>query len=705
MGLSFEVAARDGGTRARRGAFTTRHGRVETPAFMPVGTRASVTGLTPEDVAGLGAQIILGNTYHLLLRPGPELVAHHGGLHGFMRWPGPILTDSGGFQIFSLAHDRTLTEEGARFRSYVDSRVHLLSPERSVAVQTALGSDVMMALDVCLPSTVEPDLIRQAMDRTHRWALRSLAARTDPEQALFAIVQGGLDLALRAESARFLTAHPFDGFAIGGVAVGDTRAERTEVVARAAELLPDARPRYLMGVGTPPDVLEAIAHGVDMFDCVLPTTLAWQGTAFTSTGRVRLTRSEHRTSHAPLDAACPCDTCRRYTRAYLHHLVKCREPLGPRLLSVHNLRHYLDLMRDARGAIEGGRYGAFARERLAEIDRHEHDAARRPPGRRRMPASPISTAAGASRLCSPPASSRRFTTFKSGVEPPDTPQTATPTADADPPSRPALRFSIVTTSLGVPAVLDTASGEVMHPIIGPAVESERLYVAQSRLRERLSGAGPRIVLLDVGLGAGSNALAALRAAETAPAGGRGLEIVSFEQDLGALALAASDAGAGRLGLEDPARDAARDLLARGRHESARVLWRLVLGDVLETLPQEDVRAELVFWDPFSPRANPALWTCAAFSAARARCTERAALYTYSTATATRAALLLAGFFVGAGDPSGPKEQTTAAATDPSLLARPLDGRWMARLERSSAPFPSDAPPDALARVRAHPQFR
>jgi queuine tRNA-ribosyltransferase len=683
MPFAFQELHRDAGTRARRGTFTTAHGAVATPAFMPVGTRASVTGLTPDDVRALGADIVLGNTYHLMLRPGPELFRRVGGIHRFMAWDGPVLTDSGGFQIFSLSRDRTIDEEGARFRSYVDGRPHVLSPERSIEVQTAIGSDVMMVLDVCLPSTAEPDAIREAMARTHRWALRSLAARTNPEQALFAIVQGGLDGALRAESARFLTQHPFDGFAIGGLAVGDTRAERADVVAGTAELLPSERPRYLMGVGTPPDLLEAIGHGVDMFDCVLPTTMAWQGTAFTSTGRVRLTRSEHLLSDAPLDDACPCLTCRTWSRAYLHHLFKCREPLGPRLLSLHNLRHFLDLMRDARAAIEADRYGAFARAKLEAFDRHEHDPAKRPPGRRaaavlaRPEPTSISTSASTS--------------------------TATAAAAGDCLPHDG-RFEIVLTSLGVPAVRDALVGEVMHPVIGPAVESERLYVAQSRLRERLAEAGPPLVLFDVGLGAGSNALAALACAASAGAGGRRLEIVSFERDTGALALAVSAAGAAQLGLDEAALAAARALLAHGRFESPRVTWRLVPGDVRETLPREPARAELVFWDPFSPKANPALWTLAAFSALRARCAPRAAVYTYSTATATRAALLLAGFFVGVGDPSGPKHETTAAATDPSLLARPLDARWLERLGRSSAPFPADAPLDALARARAHPQF-
>ena len=663
MPFAFRTGARDPDTRARRGALTTAPGQVETPAFMPVGTRATVTGLTPEDLRAAGAEMILANTYHLLLRPGPDLFRRTGGIHGFMRWDRPVLTDSGGFQIFSLPGDRTISEEGARFRSYVDQRPHLLSPERSIEVQTAIGADVMMALDICLPSTAAPAEVRAAMDRTHRWAIRSLAARTDPAQALFAIVQGGLVPAWREESARFLAQHPFDGFAIGGLAVGDTRAERAEIVAGTAELLPENKPRYLMGVGTPPDLVEAIGRGVDLFDCVIPTTLAWQGTAFTSQGRVRLTRSEHRVADGPLDGACGCSTCRTFSRSYLHHLVKCREPLGPRLLSIHNVHHYLALMRDARRAIDEGRYARFATETLAAIDRHEHDPSRRPPGRRATP---------------------------------------TPTPTSTPTS---ARYEIVLTSLGVPAVRDTVLGEVMHPIIGPAVEAERLYVAQSRLRERLEAPGSRLVLFDVGLGAGANALAALAAAASLPPGGRGLEIVSFETDPAALALAASPDGAARLGLSTTAREAARELLARGRHESGRILWRLVAGDVRETLSSERSRADVVFWDPFSPRANPELWTVAVFAALRARCGEPAAVYTYSTATSTRSALLLAGFSVGAGDASGPKEETTAAATDPSLLARPLDGRWLARLARSSAPFPPDAPADALARIRAHPQFR
>jgi len=378
MPFGFSPGARDPGSRARRGTLLTRRGTVETPVFMPVGTRATVTGIEPGVLVELGAPIVLANTYHLLLRPGAELFRRVGGIHAFMGWSGPVLTDSGGYQIFSLPAERTITEEGARFASYIDGRIHMLSPEGSIAMQTAIGSDIMMVLDECVDATSDVAAVRAAMERTHRWALRSLAARSDPTQALFAIVQGGLVRALRQQSAAFLTEHPFDGFAIGGLAVGDTRAEREDMTGFAVDLLPADRPRYLMGVGTPPDLLVAIGCGVDMFDCVIPTQLAWQGTAFTSTGRVRITRGVYRDADETLDGACACSTCRGYSRAYLHHLMKCSEPLGPRLLTIHNLHHYLTLMREARDAIDAGVYAAFARRRLAELDRHAHAPAHAP---------------------------------------------------------------------------------------------------------------------------------------------------------------------------------------------------------------------------------------------------------------------------------------------------------------------------------------
>ena len=334
-----------------------------------------------------------------------------------MGWDGPILTDSGGFQIFSLPADRTITEEGARFKSYIDCRYHLLTPETSIAMQEAIGSDVMMVLDVCVPSTAGEAEVRAAMERTHRWALRSLAARTrTASRRSSPSCRAASRPRCGPSRPRFLTQHPFDGFAIGGLAVGDTRASASTWWAPRPGCCRREKPRYLMGVGTPPDLLEAIAHGVDMFDCIIPTTLAWQGTAFTGTGRVRLTRAEHRLSDAPLDPACGCPTCRRHPRGYLHHLMKCKEPLGPRLLSVHNLHHYLELMRAARAAIEAGRYGPFLRETMA---RHRPARARRgaaarpgaaPRRRRRPPPRPSPPPACASRSWPPRAARRRCAT-------------------------------------------------------------------------------------------------------------------------------------------------------------------------------------------------------------------------------------------------------------------------------------------------------
>ena len=370
--LPFAIDALDPGSRARRGLLTTAHGAIPTPAFMPVGTRASVTGMTARDLDDLEPDVILANTYHLMLRPGDAALRTLGGIHRLMNIAKPVLTDSGGYQIFSLGGAVTVAEEGARFQSYVDHRYELLTPERAIAMQEAIGSDIMMVLDHCVPSTADEARVADAVARTRRWALRSLAARQDERQGLFAIVQGGVVPALRERSAGELCGHPFDGFAIGGLAVGEERSRREEVTASTVNLLPRDRPRYLMGVGTPADILIAVGLGVDMFDCILPTTLTWQGVAFTSTGRVRVTRSAYRLDESTLDAACTCMTCRRHSRAYLHHLIKSREPVGPRLLAIHNLTHYLELMRAARQAITEGRYAEFARAKLSDIDRHEH---------------------------------------------------------------------------------------------------------------------------------------------------------------------------------------------------------------------------------------------------------------------------------------------------------------------------------------------
>jgi len=329
---------------------------------MPVGTFGAVRTLDLADLQSLNPDIILGNTYHLMLRPGVEVFNHFGGIHGFIGWEKPVLTDSGGYQIFCLPHHRTITEEGARFRSYHDGRFFMLSPEKSIEVQTAIGSDIMMVLDQCIESTADINATRKAMEITHRWALRSLEARSDATQALFAIVQGGVDEALRYESVDFLTQHPFDGFAIGGLAVGETKREREDFTELVAARLPQNKPRYLMGVGTPIDLLEAVRRGVDMFDCVIPTMYAERGKVFTSQGKKNVLPVANRLSDQPLDPECECSTCRQYSLGYLNHLSKCEEPTGWRLLALHNQHYYQHLMRQIRNAIETDSFESLYRD-------------------------------------------------------------------------------------------------------------------------------------------------------------------------------------------------------------------------------------------------------------------------------------------------------------------------------------------------------
>jgi queuine tRNA-ribosyltransferase len=373
MAFSFRLIATDGA--ARCGEIITPHGSVRTPAFMPVGTQATVKGLEPETVRATGADILLGNTYHLMLRPGAERVAALGGLHTFMRWPHAVLTDSGGFQVMSLATLRKIEERCVIFRSHLDGATFELSPERAVEIQSLLGADISMQLDECIRLPAERAEIDRAMQLSLRWAERSrraFEARPAEGRALFGIVQGGDDPTLRIESARKLVDIGFEGYAIGGLAVGESAEVMRATIDVTVPAMPADRPRYLMGVGTPPDLLHAMLAGVDMFDCVLPTHLAWQGTAFTSTGRVKVTRGSCASADVPLDAACGCRTCQHFSRAYLNHLFKCSEPLGPRLLSLHNLHHYYSLMRESRAAILAGTFAEYARHKLAAIDRHEH---------------------------------------------------------------------------------------------------------------------------------------------------------------------------------------------------------------------------------------------------------------------------------------------------------------------------------------------
>ncbi len=363
--FAFSVEAVDPETGARAGRFNTPHGPILTPCFMPVGTQATVKSLAPEELEALGAQIVLANTYHLSLRPGAEVIAGLGGLHRFMSWRRPILTDSGGFQVFSLAHLRRLDEEGVTFRSHIDGSEQRLTPERAVGIQEQLGADVIMAFDECIEYPAAPGRVRESMERTHRWAERCRRAQTRPDQALFGIVQGGVHDDLRRESARVLAGLDFPGYAIGGVSVGETKEDCWRVATLVSSLLPAARPRYLMGVGSPEDLAQGVAGGVDLFDCVLPTRLGRNGAILTDAGRVTLTRRRWRDEAGPLDPTCDCYTCTHFSAAYVHHLFKAEELLAYRLASIHNLRYMARISARMRLAILERRFGPWRRSFLA----------------------------------------------------------------------------------------------------------------------------------------------------------------------------------------------------------------------------------------------------------------------------------------------------------------------------------------------------
>lgn len=666
--LGFDREATANGSQARAGRLRTLHGEVETPVFMPVGTHATVKGLWVEQLAEAGARVLLANAYHLLLRPGPEVFEKMGGIHRFMNWDGAVLTDSGGFQVFSLPNDREITEEGAVFKSYLDGTPIVLSPEKSIATQLSIGSDMMMAMDECVPSTSDHATATRAMERTHRWAERSLVARGDARSALFGIVQGACFDDLRQKSAETITGMPFDGFAIGGLAVGETKEERERCTGLTTALLPEDRPRYLMGVGMPIDLLEAVERGVDMFDCTIPSLLARQGVAFTSQGRLDLFRGVYKFDDRPVDPECSCPTCRSYTRAYVHHLKKATEPLGWSLLSLHNLHYYHGLMRQMRERILDGTFAAFRdeqRELLARGDA-ENPSVVSKPRRRRL-----------------------------GDE--------------------ALeRFEIRVADEGFASVVDRGSGEIMHAGLDPESEARALYVEQSRLAERLRENDPSpLVVWDVGLGAAHNAMAALRCCEaTGNLEQRAVRLVSFENDAGALRLALRNAS------QFPHLQCAapNHVLRFGewRSEVVPFLWTFLEGDFLERL--DDAPApDLIFYDPFSAKTDAPLWTLASFERLFRACgAGDAELFTYSASTAARAAMLAAGFWVGVGAPTGSRPETTLALTPAAAKHATARGRtlldraWLERFGRSQAPFPSDVTDQnanaVRDRVERHSQF-
>lgn len=676
--LDFRLEAQATGSRARAATFRTAHNEVRTPIFMPVGTQATVKGQLTQALEDAGSQILLANTYHLLLRPGPEVFKRVGGIHRFMSWKNSVLTDSGGFQIFSLPHSRNMTEEGAAFQSYLDGRTILLSPEVSIETQMAIGSDIMMALDQCIPSTADEATARAALGITHRWAARSLAARGDSTQALFAIVQGALFPDLRRESVDALTEMPFDGFAIGGLAVGESRNERQDTCELTAQLLPHDRPRYLMGVGTPLDILEAVHRGVDMFDCIIPTQVAQRGGAFTSRGFLQLRRGVYKYSESNLDPLCACPTCSRYSLAYLHHLTKTGEHLGWQLLGQHNIYFYHQLMRDIRQSIFEGRFLELYHQKREIL--HATDAE-----------NPI-------KIQKP----RRKMAFHRGD------------------------YEVHRAEAGFASIRQISSGEIMHSRTPPMEEAQRLYIEQSNLAARLqlsseevaSGAEPEpLVIWDVGLGAAANAMAAILCYETQAANGplRPMHVVSFENDLDPLHLAFQHnreftylrhSGIGAI-------------LAIGRWQSRALpglRWTLVEGDFLDSIPNSPAAPDLIFFDMFSSKTDGDQWTLGAFRQIYAACAGRAVeLFTYSCSTPIRAALLAAGFHVAKGQGTVDKLDTTIALTPEAirpLLPRThelLGAEWLARWNRSSAKFPADLPveqqPAFEQTIRNHPQFQ
>ncbi len=652
--LNFRLDGVASGSGARAATFQTLHNEVQTPLFMPVGTQATVKAQLPQTLEDSGSQILLANTYHLLLRPGPDVFRRIGGIHEFMSWKRSVLTDSGGFQIFSLPHSRAMSEEGAAFQSYLDGRTILLSPEVSIETQKAIGSDIMMALDQCIPSTADEATARAALGLTTRWAARSLAARGDSPQSMFAIIQGALFRALRRESTLALTEMEFDGFAIGGLAVGESRSEREDTCAFTTDLMPRDKPRYLMGVGTPLDILEAVHRGVDMFDCIIPTQVAQRGGAFTSRGYLQLRRGVYKFSDAKLDPACPCPTCERYSRAYLHHLTKTGETLGWQLLGQHNIHFYHRLMRDIRASILGGSFLDLYREKRVFL--HEDDL-------------------------------------------------DNPTEILKPkPKRRLLlgAYEIHSFAEGFSNIRHVASGETMHANKPPMDEARELYVDQSRLSERLRLAPDEspddatpLVVWDVGLGAAANAMAAIRCYEEQAAAGpvRPMRIVSFENDLDPLRLAARhDELFTYLRHGGPAW-----ILRAGKWQSrehAGLRWELVFGDFLQTMSAAPLPPDVIFYDMFSGNSGDVNWTPEAFRQLFAACAGRKVeLFTYTYSTAARAALLAAGFCVAKGCATCDRAETTiaftrdgkgSADTDPREL---LGAEFLAKWNRSSAKFP------------------
>ncbi len=642
--LGFTVEAEAADSSARACTFTTLHNTVQTPVFMPVATLAVLRSQDTTAVEELGFPVLLANTYHLLLRPGTDVFKKFGGIHKFMNWKRSVLTDSGGFQVFSLSKDVKITDDGAVFRSYHDGRKILLSPETSIGTQKIINSDIMMAMDQCIPSTSEESLCRDAADITARWAERSITARGDSPQSIFGIVQGACFPELRKMSAGQITSLPFDGFAIGGLAVGESEDERKDMTEFTASLLPRNYPRYLMGVGTPIDLLEGVHRGVDMFDCILPTAMAQQGVAYTSHGRMELRRGIYKFQDRPLDENCSCPACSRYSRAYLHHLTKTQEYYGGNLIGIHNLTFYRNLMSSMRNHILNGTFLSYYSKQKEQLVRDDDEHPVTHPLRKK---------------------------------------------NSELPSLGDYR--IVKQDGGFHSIQHIESGEIMHSVIEPLTEAKTLYVDQSELAVMLNSIpDDELVIWDVGMGSATNAMAAILECEKIYSESnfqKGVKIISFENDLDSF----------RLTVKNPSlfhhvrHSAPASILKNGswRSDKFSIEWNLIEGDFLDHI-EKSHQPHCIFFDPFSLNTNGALWNYSVFKRIFDHCINRPAkLFTYSSSTMVRAALLAAGFYTGSGKGTGPKSETTAAFTSLDIKnsdIKLLGIDWLERFKRSSAKF-------------------
>jgi queuine tRNA-ribosyltransferase len=653
MSVSFTIQKKCSSTKARLGHLKTAHADVETPIFMPVGTHAAIRSQRISEIEQMGFQMLLANTYHLILRPGASFFTNKGtGIREFSKWPYGFLTDSGGFQIFSLSHARKITEEGAVFRNHVNGEKIFLSPEISIEAQRAFQSDIMMVLDECVPSTTTYDDAARAMQLTHRWAKRSLVAKQDSTQGMFGIVQGACFEKLRIESAQAISEMPFCGIAIGGLAVGEGKDEREAMTGLVASYLPEGKPRYLMGVGTPLDILEAVSRGIDMFDCVLPTMLGQQGVAFNRTGKIDLRKSIFFDDQNPIDSQCDCFTCKNYTRSYLHHLIKTYDVSSHSWIGLHNIHFYGAIMNDIRTNLRQGTFGDYY-EKTRKLFSEEEE------------------------------------------------------------TTPGKIYEIVERknreNKYVVSIRHRDSGEVMHSSEDPYRESNTLYVEQAKLKERFLSE-PQVTIWDVGLGAATNAMGAISCWLALKEQGEkvcNLLIESFEITLEPLELVLSK----KAKFPHAQHPWVTELYNQKKITAEQFQWNLYLDDFMKTYPAASL-PDIVYYDPFSYKVDSPLWTYKTFQTLFASIGSGSwSGFTFSAATRVRAALLAAGFYVAYGSATGKKTETTVMLTAEAAKKESyplLDAKWLSRWERSHSQFPADLEEsereDFIFRIRNHPQF-